>query len=125
MLSLEYPSAGVPGYLEACYLFELEVNAYAANADPEGLYNWAVWDLLGGSDVSSAHLSSGDETTVQGYIANAEAQSLTPAEFSNVIIFTPVDKSSYQEFMGVVPEPGTVMLVGLGLAGLLLIRRRK
>jgi hypothetical protein len=71
---LEVPSAGIVGYLEASYLFVEEVNAYTdGNSDPEGLYNWAVWDLFTGTDPSGSRLSSSDEITVQGYLSNAEA----------------------------------------------------
>jgi hypothetical protein len=134
---LEFSSGGVVGYLEASYLFVEEVAAYDdGNSDPEGLYNWAVWDLFIGTDPSASRLSTNDEATVQSYLIAAETLgdngSLTPSQFSSVVIYTPTDMSSTgpQEFMGYgtpllpVPEPGTVMLVGLGFTGLLVIRRR-
>ena len=51
----EFGSAGVQTYLEACSLYQQELAAYnASNSDPEGLYNWAVWDLFTGTDPSGS-----------------------------------------------------------------------
>ncbi len=136
--NLQFPSIGVTGYLEVAYLFEEEVNAYASsNSDPEGLYNWATWDLTDyPNDPSGSHLDAGDEATVQGYLAAAEAAGpgLTPSEFSNVILYTPtpseMNPGGPQEFLGFgtpvggVPEPTTFALVGVGAVGLLSRRRR-
>ena len=97
VLGLEFPSAGVTGYLEASFLFAEEVCAYnASNSDPEGLYNWAVWDLLTASDISGAHLSGTDEAQVQTYLNTAEGlgSTLTPSQFNDVVIYTPIDMSS-------------------------------
>jgi len=129
VLVLESPAAGVQGYLEASYLFLQGVTALNnSNSDPEGLYNWAVWDLLTGQDVSGGALSAGDEAQVQAYLAAAvtAGPGLTPAQFSDVVIYTPTDMSASgpQEFFGfdtpveTVPEPGTVALVGFGVVGL-------
>jgi hypothetical protein len=131
---LEFPSAGVTGYLEAAYLFVEEVNAFnASNSDPDGLYNWATWDLLTNSDVSSV-LSPTDEAQVQIDLNAVEALggTLTPSQFSNVTIYTPTDMSSTgpQEFMGyntgniIVPEPCAFALLGVGAIGLLARRKR-
>ena len=55
VLNLEFPSAGVLGYLEASYLFVEEANAYTnSNSDPLGLYNWAVLDLFAGNNPSTS-----------------------------------------------------------------------
>ncbi|MGD0463522.1 MAG: PEP-CTERM sorting domain-containing protein [Tepidisphaeraceae bacterium] len=132
VLHLNYPSAGVTGYLEASYLFQEEVAAYnASNSDPNGYYNWAVWDLLTNSDVSS--VLGANDATVQSYLSAAEALggSLTPSDFPNVVIYAPTDMSGGgpQEFFGYgtpvtpVPEPSTLALLGIGAAGLLARRR--
>jgi hypothetical protein len=135
--SLQFPGIGVTGYLEVADLFEEEYNAWvASNSDPEGLYNWAAWDLTSQSDVSASHLSAGDEATVQGYLGAVETlgndDDLSTSEFSNVIIYTPLDMSpgGPQEFLGFgtpvdgIPEPTTFALLGIGAVGLLGRRRR-
>jgi PEP-CTERM motif-containing protein len=142
VLTLEAPSAGVQGYLEAAYLFEEESSAFATSSDNEGLYNWAVWDLLTGTDASQTGpgtpLSVSDEAQVQSYIADAQAAGpgLTPSQFADVVIYTPIDMSETgpQEFFGLdtpvetVPEPGTLTLVGFGVLGMVGVgkaRRKK
>lgn len=130
--NLEFPAAGVTGYLEASYLFVEEANAYTGgNTDPKGFYNWAAWDLLSGKDVSGSNLDAGDEAQVQTYLSAAESLgnhgSLTPSQFSNVTIYTPTNTgvSGPQEFFGEVPEPGTVTLVVMGLMSLLAFCHRR
>ena len=137
--NLQFPSIGVTGYLEVAYLFEEEVNAYSAsNSDPEGLYNWAAWDLTDSpNDPSGSHLSAGDETTVQGYLSAVETLggSLIPSDFSNVIIYTPtpgeMNPGGPQEFLGYgtpvsgIPEPSVLALLGVGSVGLMARRRSR
>ena len=127
-------AAAYTDYLEAAYLFEEETSAYqASNSDPDGFYNWAVWDLMTGVD-ESAVLGATDDAIVQGDLSAVEAigGGLIPAEFSNVVIYTPFDMSpgGPQEFFGYntpvssVPEPASVGLL-MGGAMLILGRRRK
>jgi hypothetical protein len=128
----EFGSSGVQTYLEACHLYQEELAAYNSNnSDPEGLYNWAVWDLFTGTDPSGSRLSSGDETTVQGYLSAAEAlgPSLDPSQFAGMYIITPTNNMAGgpQEFFGIcsVPEPGTLALVGIGIMGMVAFVRRR
>jgi PEP-CTERM motif-containing protein len=136
--TLEFGSLGVTTYLEACYLYQEELAAYDnSNADPQGLYNWAVWDLFTGTDPSAGALNNpAEETTVSNYLSAAvalgNAGSLDPSQFAGMYIITPTNTmvGGPQEFFGVcnapvsVPEPGTVALAALGLGGLLLLRKR-
>jgi PEP-CTERM motif-containing protein len=133
--TLEFGASGVTTYLEACYLYQQELSAYNnSNSDPQGLYNWAVWDLFTGTDPSAGALNNpAEEATVQSYLSAAVALgnggSLETSEFPGMYIITPTntDVGGPQEFFGVcnVPEPATLALVGLSLGGLLLFRKRK
>jgi hypothetical protein len=131
--TLEFGSLGVTTYLEACYLYQQELSAYNnSNSDPQGLYNWAVWDLFTQSDDSSV-LGATLDATVSNYLSAAvalgNAGSLETSQFTGMYIITPTntDVGGPQEFFGVcnVPEPATLALVGLSLGGLLLFRKRK
>jgi hypothetical protein len=138
--NLQYPNDSVQTYLEAAYLFGEEVNAYNdSNSDPNGYFNWAVWDLMTGVDESAVPLGAND-AIVQGYLnaAEAEGPSLTPSDFPTTIIFTPIPPDpateetpdSPQEFMGMtgpgveVPEPCSFGILALGTTGLLARRKR-
>jgi hypothetical protein len=133
--TLEFGSSGVTTYLEACYLYQQELSAFNnSNSDPQGLYNWAVWDLFTGTDPSLAALNSpADETTISNYLSAAvalgNAGSLNPSQFPGMYIITPTntDVGGPQEFFGVcsIPEPSALALAALSLGGLVLIRKRK
>ena len=131
--TLEFGSEGVLTYLEACYLYQEELAAYNSNnSDPQGLYNWAVWDLFsGGTGPSTTAFGAGSsqETTIESYLSAAEAQgsSLLPSDFAGMYIVTPTNTAAAQEFFGecTIPEPGTFALVALAVGGLALIRKRK
>lgn len=136
-------NATVQQYLEAAQLFTDEAAAYTdGNSDPHGLYNWATWDLMTGVDESAdppppaTALSGSDESQVQSYLNTVETvpegPDLTPSDFPNVYIFTPIDTptQSPQEFLGmgngsmVVPEPATLSVLGVAVFGLLGRRKR-
>jgi PEP-CTERM motif len=134
--NLESPGAGVTGYLEGSYLFLEEVTAFTnGNSDPKGLYNWAIWDLFTGKDVSGANLGGADEAQVQSYLAGAlsAGPGLSPSDFPGVVIYTPTDTSPNgpQEFFGYdtpggqTPEPSSLALLGSGVIGLAVVLRRK
>lgn len=134
VLTLEYPSVGVTGYLEATYLFNQAVAAFnGGNGLAAGELNWAVWDLMMNSDVSKNYLTAGQEASVQSYLSAVMAMgsSLRPSQFAGDVIYTPLDQSSGgpQEFFGfdtpVLSEPSTLSVLGTGLFGFGLMLRRK
>ena len=132
--SLQYPNAGVIGYLEAAYLFNEAVTAFnKGNGQVASQINWAVWDLMMGSTISGSHLSSADELAVEGYLNGAIAlgPGLKPGDFVGDVIYTPTDRSANgpQEFLGVDPptlsEPSTLTVLGSGLFAFGILIRRK
>ena len=131
--TLEFGSEGVTTYLEACYLYQEELAAYNnSNSDPQGLYNWAIWDLFaGGTGPSTGVFGAGSsqETAIENDLSGAEALggSLVPSDFPGMYIITPTNTDAAQEFFGdcTIPEPGTLALVALAVGGLALIRKRK
>jgi PEP-CTERM motif len=96
-----------------------------------GDIQWAIWDIFT-PGVSSSDPSIGSAD--QGRINNLVNQAKNPlnygiGNYSNITIYTPVGAPlGYglpQEYFGItpVPEPGTLMLVAMGLCGLLVFRR--
>src|SRR5271157_1711426 len=131
---VQYPNAGVTGYLEAAYLFNEAVTAFnKGNGQVASQINWAVWDLMMGSKISGAHLSLADEQAVEGYLNGATAlgPGLTPGQFAGDVIYTPTDLSANgpQEFFGFNPptlsEPSTLTVLGSGLFAFGILIRRK
>jgi len=131
---LQYPNAGVMGYLEAAYLFNEAVTAFKnGNGLAASELNWAVWDLMMKSDLSQWSLSTSNEADVQAYLAGAIAAGpgLKPGQFVGELIYTPTDLSTSgpQEFFGFDPpavsEPSTLTVLGSGLFAFGMLIRRK
>jgi hypothetical protein len=121
--------ATVQMYLAAAYLYNQEVTALANNnSDPQGLYNWATWDLFDPTDVQN-RLDAGTLAEVQSLISAAQAavfgKNVGDFDFSNTTyIYTPTGDVG-QEFFGPVPEPGTLAMMGTGILGMAGLMRRK
>jgi hypothetical protein len=51
----------------------------------------------------------------------------SPNQIAGVVLYTPVnfDINSPQRFLGTVPEPGTLIMLGSGILGLAGVMRRK
>lgn len=122
-------NATVSTYLAAAYLYNQELSAFSNNnSDPQGLYNWAVWNIFDPTDVQNK-LDAGALAVVQGLMANAFSAvgNKTPGDFAfsdTTFIFTPTGEVG-QEFFGPVPEPGTLVMLGTGIVGLAGVIRRK
>ncbi|HWG38706.1 MAG TPA: PEP-CTERM sorting domain-containing protein [Terriglobales bacterium] len=132
------PNGSLKKYQETAYLYSNFTPAPPGPLDNNvnAAINWAIWDLMGKSAGSSdpnlpgtfgaancfANTSACQQTS--GYWLNlAQTTNLSNFDFSNFVIFTPVNgwpsnDGRPQEYIGEVPEPGTVLLMASGLLGL-------
>jgi hypothetical protein len=63
---LQYPSAGVIGYLEAIYLFNQAATAFnGGNSLAASEINWAIWDMMMKTDLSKPYLGYTQEQAVR------------------------------------------------------------
>ena len=123
-------------YLELGYLAE---NLFSAsNAETIRDIQWAIWDLFDpgscGTGISNCdpYGNPSDPTGINNWLAAAQipANYGTAADYSNLVIYTPTSgwpnypQDVPQEYIGRVPEPGTLLLIGCGLFSLMALRRR-
>lgn len=102
-------------YEEAAWLFD----QFLAAPSQAGDINFAVWALF----TPSAKLSSGYTAGAANWLALANAQSFSGYDFSGFRVLTPTNPTTPQEYLIKVPEPGSFMLVAIGLMALALLRK--
>lgn len=115
--------AGVSNYEKAAWLYSQFQPTPPLTNNVNAAINFAIWDLM---DPDTPTYNAGTPTlnTSSVYWLNlANSQNLSGFNFSNFEIFTPVNgwpsnDGMPQEYIGEVPEPGTVFLLLTGLLGL-------
>jgi hypothetical protein len=120
-------------YEEAAWLTEKLVTASSSDAAD---IQYAIWAIFDPSAING--LSSGDQTTIQTLIMDAQNQTYWAGEFNNILIYTantndPIlcngqacANTPPQEFLVDTPEPGAFALVLIGLSAIAIgIGRKK
>src|SRR5271168_134446 len=129
-----FGSANQTKYLEVGYLAEA-MFANLSNPGTVADIQWAIWDIFDagscGTGVSNCdpYGTPNDLNGINGWVAAAIANPGMDSNYSNLVIYSPVSgwpaqDGVPQEYIGQVPEPGSLMLMGSGLFSLLAFRRR-
>ncbi|HUK51918.1 MAG TPA: PEP-CTERM sorting domain-containing protein [Candidatus Binatia bacterium] len=141
-----FSTLGTPSqYQQVSYLaeliFGLDPNS-SGYGQTLGELQWAIWNVFDpGVGVTSGNpdpygtLTSTQISAIQGYITQAQNNAGLPGNnYANLLVYTPIAGTQTpawnglpQEYIGDppanAPEPGTMLLMGAGFAGLLLFRR--
>ena len=119
-------------YEEAAWL---SIELLSAGPGQAGDIQFAIWTLFEPNALNG--LSAADQTNVWCWIDSAEAQTFSPGEFANVLIYTanitdPIRcdgnycaNTPPQEFIVTTPEPSAFILMLIGLLAVAVAVRRK
>ena len=121
--------ASVQKYKQAALLL-YSMPSNPAEGSPEALFlratQYALWNLMNPAQVNIATYPLAQARLQWSFDALANHSGNYSQYFQAVRIYTPTaGYDSNQEFMGAVPEPATLMLVGSVLIGLPLALRRR
>lgn len=139
--NLQFSGSTLQNYLEAAWLTQ-QIFAHLGSNQLVGWMQYALWDIFTPS--ASSGLSGTDQSQVNYWLSQAATNyGCASCDYSNVVIYTPVPGTQKpgtdglpQEYLGIVtpgggggsgntvPEPGTLLLTGMGLFGLVTVRRR-
>jgi hypothetical protein len=97
-----------------------------------GILSFALWDVFNPTLLTSncnlyGCLTTQERTDAQAALNNAITNAGSTSNYANVSVYTPSpDQNRSQEFLVVkTPEPGTLLLLGLGFAGIMLFGSRR
>jgi hypothetical protein len=116
--SLDYKAAG------------LIFKSILAGTTGAGAGQWAVWGLFSQNAQNNPMFVSSGGAAVEAQFL-AKAVNAPNSAFNGLVLYTPIAGTQSggaplpQEFIGSVPEPGSLMLMGTGLIGLFGTLRRK
>ena len=111
-------SGGVQAYGAAAWLLD---QGYQHPTE-WGDVNFAIWALFNPTQTKN---TSGWSQGAQNLLTTATSQTYTANQFAGLEVFTPTDPTSPQEYIVLIPEPSTVLLLSSGFVGLVLFARRK
>jgi len=116
-------SSETQNYDEVAYLANNLFNLGGTNNPEADALQFAIWDVFDPSAIApSTCFGAVAQDCVNYWLTAAESQSYYAGEFSNILIYTPESGGNPQEFIVRTPEPGALLLLFLGLAGLLLLK---